>query len=174
MQLDNARKVRLGRSSTELVPTNNETDDSHILAAKSGRYNDQMLVGEEVTKLFNDITMHLTNYQDTIALPWRQTAQASMDDLQTQSILLQIGMNLDATARPLTPLQRALFGSPIQRIQWKIEKARKQQQVVARQLDAFGEGEADVRDVCLIQHFVLEQLSPVKRLALRKVSLLLF
>jgi hypothetical protein len=50
----------------------------------------------------------------------------------------------------------------------KILAARRSEKRIEEQLDEIAENEHDVRDRLMLQHFVLEQMSPFKRYALRK------
>ena len=62
-----------------------------------------------------------------------------------------------------------MFRSPRGRIKAKIRNARKRARVILKTLKSYDKGELDVRDSILMQQFIMEQMSPLKRFALEKV-----
>lgn len=112
-------------------------------------------------KAFKDSLMYCT-------LPWRvenlsQTRNfGSVDHARTF-----IGVYPDGTPIPLTWMQWLSFGTPRKRIERKLKRVRERAKAIMEDMEMFVEGEEDCKDTLLIQNFILEQLSPFKRYALR-------
>lgn len=89
--------------------------------------------------------------------------------LTTQRQLL----NLDQTGalKQLTWRQWFLFHSSLGHLQWKIRRARNEAATLIRKLingTEVGPDQTDYADMCILQYFILEQVSPITRFALKK------
>ena len=78
-----------------------------------------------------------------------------------------LGIFPDGTFIPLTFKQRLFFGTPMAKLEYKIDKARKKTKEVVKSIRFLRSTEQDGRDIALLREFVLECLSPFKRHALK-------
>ncbi|CAE7607420.1 unnamed protein product [Symbiodinium microadriaticum] len=77
----------------------------------------------------------------------------------------------DGSPRPLTVRQWCLFGSPDKHIKWKVDKARAESTVLVEKawgLSQAGPDQFEWTDLVVMQHFIMEQLSPITRFCLKK------
>ena len=114
----------------------------------------------------------LTDVDDyDIALPW--TGAISTDQAQCHrkatidAFEEHLGIFSDGTFVPLTLKQRLFFGTPIAKLEYKIDKARKRTKEVVKAVESLQSVDDDGRDIALLREFILECLSPFKRYALR-------
>jgi hypothetical protein len=102
------------------------------------------------------------------SLPWRTENLTSKIDLNRLNHAMRfIGVYPDGTPIPLTWMQWLTFGTPRKRIERKLKRVRERTKGIIEDMEMFVEGEEDCKDTLLIQNFILEQLSPFKRYALR-------
>jgi hypothetical protein len=78
-----------------------------------------------------------------------------------------LGIFPDGNFVPLTFKQRLFFGTPMAKLEYKIDKARKRTKEVVRAVSSLQSTDDDGRDIALLREFVLECLSPFKRHALK-------
>jgi hypothetical protein len=78
-----------------------------------------------------------------------------------------LGIFPDGTFVPLTFKQRLFFGTPMAKLEYKIDKARKRTKEVVNAVSSLESTDDDGRDVALLREFILECLSPFKRYALK-------
>ena len=78
-----------------------------------------------------------------------------------------LGIFPDGTFIPLTLKQRLFFGSPMAKLEYKIDKARKRTKEVVNSIQFLKSTKQEGKDIALLREFILECLSPFKRRALR-------
>jgi hypothetical protein len=78
-----------------------------------------------------------------------------------------LGIFPDGTFVPLTFKQQLFFGTPMAKLEYKIDKARKRTKEVVRAVVSLQSTDDDGRDIALLREFILECLSPFKRYALK-------
>jgi len=131
-------------------------------------YYDQLTVEEEANVLLCDVQKFLENGTESSSYPWRVSDLSDDRKANLEAIQVSLGVYVDGTPEPLSLKQRVLFHTARQRIEWKLERVRDQVQAIQADMESFIEGEEGCRDTALIQHFILEQVSPIKRFLLRK------
>jgi hypothetical protein len=104
-------------------------------------------------------------------LPWigaNSTDQAQCHRKATvDAVEEHLGIFPDGTFVPLTLKQRLFFGSPMAKLEYKIDKARKRTKEVVKAVSFLQSTDDDGRDIALLREFILECLSPFKRYALK-------
>jgi hypothetical protein len=78
-----------------------------------------------------------------------------------------LGIFPDGTFVPLTFKQRLFFGTPMAKLEYKIDKARKKTKKVVKSIHFLRSSLQDGKDIALLREFILECLSPFKRRALK-------
>ena len=143
-------------------------------ANKSGLYRDILsyidytIVSEEAAILMTMAEATVNKSLQQGSLPWRLEYLTHKMDLDRVSHALTfLGLFPDGTPIPLTWMQWLTFGTPRKRIERKLKAVRSRAQDILNDMEMFVEGEEDCKDTLLIQNFILEQLSPFKRYALR-------
>jgi hypothetical protein len=105
------------------------------------------------------------------ALPWigaLSTDQALCHRKATIDAFEEhLGIFPDGTFVPLTFKQRLFFGTPMAKLEYKINKARKRTKEVVEAVGSLQSTDDDGRDIALLREFILECLSPFKRYALK-------
>ena len=124
---------------------------------------DHMSSSEEISLLMNSARGFMTSSS-------RSSAGVPML-IMMDAIRLGLNLQLNGEPRPLTLRQLLFFGSPEKHIQWKVDKARKES--VALVDKAVGSSDAapdqfEWTDMVVMQHFIMEQLSPITRYCLKK------
>jgi hypothetical protein len=80
-------------------------------------------------------------------------------------------VNEDGSFKKLSWRQWFLFQTGLSHLQWKLRRARNEAGVLIRTVvegSEAGPDQTDYADMCLLQHFILEQVSPITRYALKK------
>eukprot|EP01036_Dinobryon_divergens_P044059 gene44059-58755_t len=101
-------------------------------------------------------------------LPWSPEYHTSRPVVDMSAIIRQLGIDASGRFQPLTWFQWLMFGTAKNRLMWKIRRARASGKTIRNQILALGKNEHDLKDMLLMQHLILEQLSPIKRYALRR------
>lgn len=124
---------------------------------------------EEATALLKQVKTFFTEDLEDGALPWEfGSVTGGAEKLaRVKAIQKSIGVHGDMTAEPLTLREWLMYGTPRNRLEQKIAKARKKASAIEQQLEEFQDIETDLKDIALIQHFILEQLTPIRRYALK-------
>lgn len=133
-------------------------------------YYDQATVEEETNFLLSCIHEMLSTEVQTSAYPWRSQDISSKEQLKTsrKTIMSKLHVHEDGTPYDLPLLHRLYYKSPRDKIEWKIKRARERMNSILIDLDYFVEGEEDCMDTLLIQSFILEQVDPIRRFALKR------
>jgi hypothetical protein len=108
-------------------------------------------------------------------IPWREsgvhlTAAQKRQIATMKSTNKLLNIHLDGSLDALTLRQHVIFGTPKDRMLWKLKKARIEKAeitLLATDLASVGPDQLDFIDMCLLQHFILEQVSPVTRPAVK-------
>ena len=131
-------------------------------------YIDYTTVPEEANILMNMADRTVRKSLQIGSLPWRVENLTSKIDLDKVNHALNfLGLYPDGSPLPLTWMQWLTFGTPRRRIERKLQTVRSRAKGILEDMEMFVEGEEDCKDTLLIQNFILEQLSPFKRYALR-------
>lgn len=161
------RRSSLGKAVIKSNVFNNQAELDQLNDMYS--YYEYLTCEEEVNMILASVDAILSSVLVDCPYPWRLDGVICSDKgVNVQAIMEYIGVNPDGTPVPLTLAQRMLFRSPRKRVEWKIRKVRKQYRKIVEELSAYRVGEEDCMDTSLVQHFILEQLSPFNRYALKK------
>jgi hypothetical protein len=127
---------------------------------------------EEASIVLNRVHAFLqTADVENTSLPWVRSSssdhilchrKATIDAFEEH-----LGIFPDGTFVPLTFKQRLFFGTPMAKLEYKIQKARKETKKVVNTIRFLRSTEQDGRDIALLREFILECLSPFKRYALK-------
>jgi len=127
--------------------------------------------GEEVEVMLRDVHVFLREYVEHAPMPWRGYAVNNELEARKEAIMQQLGVYPDGTPVSLSFFQKIYFGNSIGKLKWKLNKVRLSEKQIIQTLQTLAEGEEDMRDRCLFQYFVLEQLTPIKRYAVRIIDI---
>ena len=127
--------------------------------------------GEEAAIVLDRVHSFLQADDDeNTSLPWaglnntdyvRCHRKATIDAFEEH-----LGIFPDGTFVPLTFKQRLFFGTPMAKLEYKIDKARKKTVKVLKSIQSLRSTIQDAKDIALLREFILECLSPFKRRAL--------
>lgn len=140
-------------------------------------YTDQFNAGEELNILVTSTKEFFNSTLESVAFPWRgneEEANAAAGGRQLAlmgAIMTWMGVYADGTPVPLTIPQRILFGNPTQHMIHKLNAVRRHARWIHSEAVTdynLKGGQLDYMNIVLIQHFLLEQLSPVTRFALER------
>ena len=124
-------------------------------------------VNFEVERLIRSSTKLIAGDLETSKTSWSSVETLSYYEksLATAKVL---GANEDGSPVPLTFMEWLRFGSRTRLLAWRIERARDRAKEVAEQVKQFEDSDAHHKDVVMMQHFVLEQFTPLRRLILQE------
>lgn len=94
--------------------------------------------------------------------------QARYDEIKLRAITRFLGIQSDGSAVPLTITQSVLYGTPLKRLEIRIENARTLAEDIAQNIKASSEDDDTHADALLLKHFILEQFPFFKRYCLSK------
>ena len=118
----------------------------------------------------DEVNLLVNTAKDYMSSSSRSSAGAPMVfmmDAMRHGLSLQQG----GSWKPLTWRQYALFGTPEKHIQWKVAKAREESVVLVDKAvgtASAGPDQFEWTDMVVMQHFIMEQLSPITRFCLKK------
>jgi hypothetical protein len=105
-------------------------------------------------------------------MPWEVQALTQDDGVHRAEALKSIiGVYDDGSPVPLTMLQKVIYRTARKRLEWKVRKVRRQVAHMETDIEVFlrsDQGCVDHINSYLIQSFMLEQLSPFRRYAIRR------
>ena len=130
-------------------------------------YYDFLTVAEESNVLVTSVRNNLEANLTAAPLPWRQS-QSSRNAANVEAVMDMLGVYADGTPVPLTLWQKFMFGNSRGRVESKIKKVRAAAEEIVEDMASFTNSMEDCKDTALIQHFILEQLSPFRRYALKR------
>ena len=164
--IDGSTRVydKTDESKTELVDNFKSDSDSLLFL-------DYISIYDEILFIMKGVREFLVYYMNTSSLPWhRNVDETKLETLRT-AIIEQIGISVDGSSTKLPWYKRIFFYLTSSGwLESKLLRVRHKQKEITNEVLALGDGELDVRDMCLIQHFVLEQMSPFERYSLKKAS----
>ena len=121
---------------------------------------------EEVSLILKTIREYLHSDAEP---PWRQTATDKLRrSAKLNAIMESVGMLPDGQFAKLNILHYFLFGTQRRRFTSKITAARDRAEEIANMISEFDEVEVDAKEGSLIQHFILELVTPFKRYCLSR------
>jgi hypothetical protein len=132
---------------------------------------DYIPINDEISFITKGVIEFLAYYMDIASLPWHRVEDESKLETLRTAIMQQVGISVDGSSTELPWYKRIfLCWTSKGRLESKLSRVRQKQKEITNEVLALGDGELDVRDMCLIQHFILEQVSPFERFSLKKVS----
>ena len=126
---------------------------------------------EEAGLLLRFISSSLENRLKSAPIPWRNDRKAisGLSAANLEAIMVQLGIHADGSPVQLSWRKRVLCGTtPRQRVVDKISRVRRGVDLILNDMDNFSADLEEHQETALIQHFILEQLTPFKRYALRR------
>ena len=173
---------------------NSETNvDETILFPESylsriAKYYDVATTEEELTYILETARTYLARFLANMPVPWEsyQAADISVSDvksnfhlndesvihtitqLRINEMLRQLNLNDDGSPAQLTWFQFLRYGTHSNYLQSKLRSAKAKAERIDEQFGAVCAGEDDLKDIMLLQHFILEALSPIQRYVVRK------
>jgi hypothetical protein len=99
-----------------------------------------------------------------------ETDEESTFLIRCDAIRQYLGVDFDGSPMPLSLRQRLFFGSPRQHLEYKVKKARQAAKMILVNADLRESRSDDAHrsDIILLQSFILECVSPLKRYALKQ------
>jgi len=144
------------------------SDDSFARQMELLSYYDKLTVEEETNIMLTDVEDFFNSAMKDIAYPWRVSDLADVKKENIEAIMSVLKVNIDGTPTPLTLEQALLFRTARNRVEYKIRRARGSCNKIMKKMKYFTDGDEMCKDTSLIQYFILEQLTPFERFALRK------
>jgi hypothetical protein len=159
--------------------------------SRIARYYDVASPSEELDYILSAARRFLAKHLMTMPVPWEEVCPAPggsraaagqppvhvCDDsshsfattqLRINEMLRVLNLNDDGSPAPVTWFQRLRYGTHARYLQSKLRSAKHKAESIEAQFGRFNEGEQDFKDVMLMQHFILEALSPLQRFVVRK------
>lgn len=131
-------------------------------------YYEHVTVVEEANMLLTSVEKLLSHSLEDSPYPWRLDGILEGRKINTDAVMEFIGVYPDGSPVKQTWLQKLLFGSSRNRVEHKIRKSRNDAKLILREIDEGGDAiDEQTKDTILIQHFILEQFTSLKRFALR-------
>lgn len=126
---------------------------------------------EEAMTIIEKVRSYLLlSNEDSQWLPWEVLKSSDMQckarNVKIKAIEDEVGVFPDGNMVPLTMRQKFLFGDPLSKLVYKVDKVRKKAAKLIEDVESYKPWEADIKDTTLIRYFILECLCPFKRHAL--------
>jgi hypothetical protein len=119
---------------------------------------------DEVSHIVSRVQAFLAKYLQQGHNSWKvSSCESNTNQSKLTAILQQLQINPDGTSVPLTLTQRFLYGSPLSRLEAKINYSKELADMIVSELEDIAPTH---RDRVLLQHFVLEQFPLFKRFCL--------
>jgi hypothetical protein len=131
-------------------------------------YMEQLTVEEEANLILAAAEATMAASLKTNPLPWRVDTLTSHKNYAINHAMELLGVYPDGSPVPLNWYQWLIFHTPRRRLEGKIRNVRSRTEPILEDLKMFVEGEEDCKDTLLIRNFILEQVSPFHRYALRR------
>jgi len=125
---------------------------------------------KEARLIVEDSVDYLDKLFGSIAIPWYVANDNSGDDDHLAAIQMHLKMYPDGQLMPVSWFEFIVYGyrNPMDRLEKKIAFTRKKAQGIEEMLDEFSLGETDLKDKMLLQAFILENLSYLDGIALKR------
>jgi hypothetical protein len=126
---------------------------------------------EEAMTIIEKVRAYLLlSNEDNQWLPWEVLKPSDMlckaRNIKIQAIEDELGIFPDGNMVPLTMRQKFLFGDPVSKLVYKVDKVRRRADELIEDVESYKVWEEDIKDTALIRQFILECLCPFKRHAL--------
>jgi hypothetical protein len=140
-------------------------------------YCDSMTAEQELDVLIASTKEFFNNTLAEVPIPWREKgdeteARAGGRQLALMGAIMRwMGVHADGTPVNLSLFDRIRFTRPINKMTYKIEKVRRVTRWVMDKVTDeinFARGQVDYQNNVLLQEFVMEQLSPICRFAIKR------
>jgi len=155
---------------------------SYAMVGKEGpvyrfSYCDSMTADAELNVLIASTKEFFNNTLAEVPIPWREAIDETEARLGGRQLALMgaimrwMGVHADGTPVNLSLMDRIRFSRPINKMNFKIEKVRRVTRWVLDKLTEesnFASGQVDYQNNILLQEFVMEQLSPICRFAIKR------
>jgi len=92
--------------------------------------------------------------------------ERQQNDAKAKALLQQLNIYKNGELAPLS-FSQYFYGTPLNRLKFKIAKARAKCEKVIEDIEGFDETQNDFKDVALMQHFIMEQLPVAKRFSMQ-------
>lgn len=157
------------------VDSNNSQKDSIARTVGLNRYYDFLPIGDELDYIIRSVYTTLNKEIQLVQFPWRSAigGEESIDvtsivkqDRRREAILNFIGLYPDCTPIPLNWYNWLRFGTHDSYLRNKLASVRVATEGIIEETELLAEFEEDMKDSLLVQHFILEQLPFLKRIAL--------
>merc|ERR1712000_148038 len=168
--------------SNEVVITRIEDTESGHSTGGSVRppyrlaYCDTIDPDEEVNVLIAATKEFFNSTLENVPIPWRESSEVEATTGGKQlalmgAIMRWMGVHADGTPISLSFWEKLRYGRPINKMTHKISHVRKQARWVLDKTTSeyqLAPGQTDYQDQILLQEFLMEQLSPVCRFAVKR------
>ena len=131
-------------------------------------YESYMSAEHEANTMLRAVQDFLDVYANAPKVPWHNSKYSILTQAKANAIQKYVGIYPDSRPVPLSVLDRLLYGTPKNKLVRSIEFARRRSAHIQDRLREFGDGELQNRDTMLIQYFILEQFSKIKRFVLHR------
>ena len=157
--------------------TDFSTLSNHVTPYRLG-YCDSISIQEEINVIIVSAKELFNATLETAPLPWHMdTSEEHAQDPEVKqlaamgSIMRWMSLHPDGTPIPLTPIQKLRYGTPVKRMTSKLDRVRKSAGWIVDKATGKSNirpGEVDFQENILIQHFIMEQVSPICRFGILK------
>jgi hypothetical protein len=141
-------------------------------------YCDSITVQEELNVIIVSAKELFNATLESAPLPWHvDSVEEHTEDPEVKqlaamgSIMRWMSLHPDGSPLPLTPFQKVRYGEPVKRMTAKLNRARKGAAWIVEKATSSSSvrpGDVDFQDNILIQHFIIEQVSPICRFGILK------
>ena len=145
------------RSVKTSTTSDNELSEEEVKALE---------IDDELNKMIISATDLIQNDLENTDSKWK-TSGAPKHFERASATAEALGAHADGTPMSLGFWQWLLYGSRSKYLASKIAKAVDSADSILEELDSFEEEDEHLKDVFIMQHFVLEQFTPIKRLVLQ-------
>ena len=166
-------ELNSGRQNEDDKETDPVIIENALRLEEANSYNEFLALHEEVNLMTKAAKATLTCNAASRSLPWTVGTLDHQDVSLDRARALREYLSLyeDGSPVPMTITQRLIFGTSRKKLEWKIQKVRNRVVDIMRHVDEFlksDQGAVDNINSYLIQTFILEQVSPFRRYALRE------
>jgi hypothetical protein len=161
-----------GETSMQILPLG-KTGAPYRLA-----YCDSITAEEELNVLIASTKEFFNATLENVPIPWRETSEeeeeAAAGGRQLAlmgAIMRWMGVHADGTPVALDFWDKIRYQKPVNKMTAKLLQKRKQSRWLLNKCTSdysLAPGQTDFKDLMLMQHFVLEQLSPATRFAVKR------
>ena len=141
-------------------------------------YCDSITPDEELNVLISSTKEFFNATLENVPIPWRQHAEEEEAAIGGRQLALMgaimrwMGVHADGTPMALSFWDSIRYRKPVNKMTMKLRHKRKQARWLLNKCTSdylLGPGQTDFKNLMLIQHFTLEQLSPITRFAVKRI-----